>query len=45
MFIVTRFGLIEQLYDYERGVYVVGQGSRRYFSLKTGLKLEDVSRN
>ena len=45
LFIVTRFGLIEQLYDYERGVYVVGQGSRRYFSLKTGLKLEDVSRN
>lgn len=34
LFTVTRWGLIDMLYDYERGVYV----------LRTGIKLEDARR-
>jgi len=45
LFIVTRFGLIEQIYDCERGIYVIGRNSGRYYSLRTGLKVEDVLRN
>ncbi len=34
LFLVTRWGLVEMLYDYERGVYV----------LSTGIRIRDVDR-
>ncbi|WP_048086384.1 hypothetical protein [Ferroglobus placidus] len=41
LFIFTRFGLLEQEYEYRMGTCVIGKKSGSYFALKTGLRVEE----